>query len=65
MNHTPALLIAILATCALTLGLVAFRNTGTNPYSQRAFPCHEDEALIYAPQFGPDRVGCINVEEIN
>ena len=48
----------------VVLGAIAF-HPGTDPYSQRAFPCHEDEALIYAPQFGPDRVGCINVEEIN
>ena len=32
--------------------------------SQAAFPCQEDEALVYAPQFGPDKVGCINWEEI-
>lgn len=32
--------------------------------SQAEFPCQEDEALVYAPQFGPDMVGCINIEEI-
>lgn len=32
--------------------------------SQEAFPCLEDEVLTYAPQFGPDRVGCINHEEM-
>jgi hypothetical protein len=32
--------------------------------SQRAFPCQEDEVLSYAPQFGPDRVGCLHIEEI-
>lgn len=31
-------------------------------FSQRDFPCAEDEALVYAPQFGPDRVGCLHVE---
>lgn len=33
-------------------------------FSQASFPCLEDEVLTYAPQFGPDRVGCINHEEI-
>ena len=34
-----------------------------NPYSQANFPCAEDEALVYAPQFGPDRVGCMFIED--
>ena len=53
MNHTPALLIAILATCALTLGLVAFRDTGTatNAPAPTATPvrmliCEEDEDIV-------------------
>jgi hypothetical protein len=33
-----------------------------DPFDQRDFPCMEDEVLGYAPQFGPDRVGCINVQ---
>lgn len=32
--------------------------------SQASFPCVEDEVLGFAPQFGPDRVGCIHIEEI-
>jgi hypothetical protein len=32
-------------------------------FDQRSFPCQEDEVLGYAPQFGPDRVGCIPVED--
>ncbi|ASZ75522.1 hypothetical protein KIW74_gp06 [Mycobacterium phage Kimona] len=35
-----------------------------DPFSQRDFVCQEDEVLGYAPQFGPDRVGCIHVEDI-
>lgn len=35
-----------------------------DPYQQSAFPCLEDQALRYHPQFGPDRVGCINLEEM-
>jgi hypothetical protein len=31
-------------------------------FQQNVFPCAEDEALIYAPQFGPNRVGCMHVE---
>jgi hypothetical protein len=31
---------------------------------QDDFPCHEDEALIFHPRFGPDRVGCVSIEEI-
>lgn len=33
-------------------------------YSQRAFPCQEDEVLGYDARFGPDRVGCLHLEEI-
>lgn len=34
-----------------------------DPFDQRDFPCMEDEVLGYAPQFGPDRVGCLHVEQ--
>jgi hypothetical protein len=34
-----------------------------DPFSQRDFPCQEDEVLGFAPQFGSDSVGCINREE--
>ncbi|AIS73759.1 hypothetical protein SEA_PANAMAXUS_82 [Mycobacterium phage Panamaxus] len=33
-------------------------------FDQRNFPCAEDEVLGYAPQFGPDRVGCIHIDTI-
>ena len=32
--------------------------------SQASFPCVEDEVLGFAPQFGPDKVGCLSVEGI-
>ncbi len=32
-------------------------------FDQRNFPCQEDEALMYAPTFGPDKVGCIHLNE--
>jgi hypothetical protein len=35
-----------------------------DPFDQRSFPCEEDEVLGYAPQFGPDRVGCIHIDEL-
>ena len=31
---------------------------------QENFPCVEDEVLAYSPQFGPDRVGCLHIEEV-
>ncbi|BBC53798.1 hypothetical protein [Mycobacterium phage PP] len=36
----------------------------TDPFDQRSFPCEEDEVLGYAPEFGPDKVGCIHVDNI-
>ena len=35
-----------------------------DPFDQSSFPCQEDEVLGYAPQFGPDRVGCIHIDQI-
>jgi Gene product 79 len=31
---------------------------------QRDFPCQEDEVLGFDPAFGPDRVGCIHIEQL-
>lgn len=31
---------------------------------QADFPCHEDEALLYHPRFGPDMVGCVHLDEV-
>lgn len=33
-------------------------------FDQRSFPCAEDEVLGYSPQFGPDKVGCIHVDDL-
>ncbi|QGJ97363.1 hypothetical protein PBI_ISCA_83 [Mycobacterium phage Isca] len=33
-------------------------------FDQRNFPCQEDEVLGYAPEFGPDRVGCIHIDTL-
>jgi hypothetical protein len=43
--------------------MVAFA-PAAGPFDQRDFPCQEDEVLGYAPEFGPDRVGCIHVEDV-
>lgn len=32
-------------------------------FDQDVFPCEEDEVLGYAERFGPDKVGCIHIEE--
>lgn len=35
-----------------------------DPFDQRDFPCQEDEYLGYSPAFGPDRVGCIHIDDL-
>ena len=60
----------ILVVCIVVLLVAAkvVEQVGDNeaaaydPFTQANFPCAEDEALVYAPQFGPDRVGCLHVE---
>jgi len=32
--------------------------------TQEAFPCAEDEVLGFAPEFGPEHVGCMHVESL-
>lgn len=51
------------AGMALSFGL-GHKSAAYDPYRQANFPCQEDEALMYAPQFGPDRVGCMSVDVI-
>lgn len=52
-------------TAATLIALAPIANqTPADPFDQRAFPCQEDEVLGYAPQFGPDRVGCIHIDEL-
>ncbi|QHB38020.1 hypothetical protein KIY71_gp85 [Mycobacterium phage Cintron] len=43
---------------------IATAGPQADPFDQRSFPCQEDEVLGYAPQFGPDRVGCIHIDQI-
>ena len=31
---------------------------------QESFPCTEDEVLGYSPEFGPDAVGCIHIDDV-
>ncbi|QXN73922.1 membrane protein [Mycobacterium phage Eaglepride] len=58
------------AWAAVGIALAGFAGTGvanaegTDPFDQRSFPCAEDEVLGYAPEFGPDRVGCIHIESL-
>lgn len=33
-------------------------------FDQSTFPCQEDEVLGYSPAFGPDRVGCIHIDDL-
>jgi hypothetical protein len=52
------------AVAALTATAALLLAQPEDVMSQDRFPCQEDEVLAYAPQFGPDRVGCLNIEEI-
>ena len=54
----------VTAVVALLVGVGAMLLAEPDNMSQSSFPCLEDEALVYAPQFGPDRVGCIYFEEV-
>ncbi|QEA11372.1 hypothetical protein SEA-BUTTONS_85 [Mycobacterium phage Buttons] len=33
-------------------------------FDQSSFPCEEDEVLGFSPEFGPDKVGCIHIEDV-
>lgn len=46
------------------LPAVASAEAPSITFDQSQFPCQEDEVLGYAPQFGPDKVGCIHVDQI-
>jgi hypothetical protein len=57
--------IASAIAIAGTLGAGAWlgiASASADPFDQRSFPCLEDEVLGYAPEFGPDKVGCIHVD---
>jgi hypothetical protein len=56
----------LIAALALALALITAppaNATPSDPFDQRSFPCEEDEVLGYSPRFGPDRVGCIHIDE--
>lgn len=58
-----AIALAGIALAAL-VGIAPASAQGTDPFDQRSFPCAEDEVLGYAPEFGPDRVGCIHIDQL-
>jgi hypothetical protein len=33
-------------------------------FLQQNFPCQEDEVLGYHPTFGPDRTGCMHIDDL-
>ncbi|QCG76854.1 hypothetical protein SEA_RUTHERFERD_91 [Mycobacterium phage Rutherferd] len=33
-------------------------------FDQSSFPCAEDEVLGFSHEFGPDKVGCIHIEDV-
>ena len=55
---TALLVVCLLMAAAYTLG----QSGREDRFSQRSFPCHEDEVLGYSPTFGPDDVGCMNID---
>ncbi|AVP41951.1 hypothetical protein SEA_JSQUARED_90 [Mycobacterium phage Jsquared] len=62
-------LITVIVAFATAVGAMALADpyeASADPitFDQRAFPCEEDEVLGFAPEFGPDRVGCIHIDEI-
>jgi hypothetical protein len=52
-DHAITFLVGVVVGCA------AMALAQPDVMSQESFPCQEDEVLGYAPQFGPDSVGCI------
>lgn len=55
---------AALVSFGIVFGLGELYLSQSRSMSQSSFPCQEDEVLGYSPQFGPDRVGCLHIEEI-
>ncbi|AJD82501.1 hypothetical protein SHEEN_83 [Mycobacterium phage Sheen] len=57
----------LVATLLVALGIVLGAFTAAancDPFDQASFPCQEDEVLGYAPEFGPDKVGCIHIDNL-
>jgi hypothetical protein len=57
-------LVTFLVGALVALGGAALARGEFDQMTQQSFPCAEDEVLAYAPEFGPDRVGCLHVEQI-
>ncbi|QLF84651.1 hypothetical protein SEA_GAIL_88 [Mycobacterium phage Gail] len=59
-------LLSFVAVGAIFGGMYVFNDAAeakpTVPFTQAEFPCQEDEVLGYAPEFGPDNVGCIHID---
>lgn len=58
-----------LSALAIAGGLAASAWFGTaighaDVFDQSEFPCAEDEVLGYDVRFGPERVGCIHIDEL-
>jgi len=65
MSRTSLSAIIAASAIALTWCVAGGDNSGNaDPFNQRNFPCNEDEVLGYAPTFGPNRVGCIHIDEL-
>lgn len=66
MTITDKLITVIAGVAAL--GAMALADPGevsaapAITFDQADFPCQEDEVLGYAPEFGPDHVGCIHID---
>ncbi|ASR86727.1 hypothetical protein SEA_HUTC2_86 [Mycobacterium phage Hutc2] len=57
-------LLIVIAICGIAIIGGYAIDKASDAYSQKNFPCAEDEVLGYAPQFGPDRVGCIHIDTL-
>ncbi|AHG23867.1 hypothetical protein CH25_gp19 [Mycobacterium phage EagleEye] len=63
-SMTNLMLSLVAAGAALGAMALAQPEASASPYDQRDFPCQEDEVLGYAPEFGPDNVGCIHIDDL-
>ncbi|ASZ72876.1 hypothetical protein SEA_HARRYHOUDINI_86 [Mycobacterium phage HarryHoudini] len=60
--RVTALAVAFSVGAILGHSYVADTAEASVPFTQAEFPCQEDEVLGYAPEFGPDNVGCIHID---
>lgn len=57
MNSKQSLILALMVTVFLLLNM-ALRD----PFSQRQFPCHEDEVLMFIDTPGKNGTGCVALD---